>query len=100
MTATLSHAPWNIKIPCFLSPSLQESMPLIKYEDSPEKGTKRPGEKTSFHQQIHSQRYATAHKGAIVSGIKSPLELSTLATISGREVKSHPRKKISLLTPC
>lgn len=51
------------------------------------------GKRLHFTSRFIHRDHATAHKGAIVSGIKSPFELSTLATINGRELKSHPGKK-------
>jgi len=53
-----------------------------------------------FTSRLVHRKHNTGHKGAIVSGIKSPFELSSLAMINGRELKSHPGKKISLLTLC
>lgn len=58
------------------------------------------GKSLHFTSMFIHREHDTAHKGAIVSGIKSPFELSSLAMINGRELKSHPGKKISLLTLC
>lgn len=102
VTVTLSHTPWNTKTWCFISllspcknPGSWSNMKI-----HPRKVQNGLGKSLHFTSRFIHRDHATAHKGAIVSGIKSPIELSTSAMINGRELKSCPGKKTIFLTLC